>query len=149
MSESVPKTREELAAHLEELGLRSGTYDLYGHHPDDAIVMDRRRRHWVVFYTERGKEFSTKKFKDEASACADLLERVLASDHVYFDLVVGPAPAEAADAAFDDWLSAHGTSREELSAADWKQDDVPWREDERWRRYFLRITTARRLTGRA
>jgi hypothetical protein len=81
----------------------------------------------------------------EADACADLLARVTAEEHVFFDLIAGPAPAAIADEAFDAWLDSRGVTREDLDPIDWKFDDVPWVRGPYWRGYFVRITAARRL----
>ena len=51
-----PQTRDALAAHLDALGVRKGTYHLFGAHLEDAMVMDQRPEGWVVFYSERGGE---------------------------------------------------------------------------------------------
>lgn len=140
-----PETREALAAHLGALGVREDSYHLFGAHLDDAMVMDRRPEGWVVFYSERGGEFSLSVHEHEADACADLLARVTSEEHVFFDLVAGPAPAAIADEAFDAWLNSRGVTREGLDPTDWKFDDVPWFPGPYWRRYFVRITAARRL----
>jgi hypothetical protein len=140
-----PTSRDALADHLEALGVRTGTYHLFGAHLDDATVMDRRPEGWVVFSSERGGETSLTVHRDEASACADLVTRVLRDEHVFFDLVAGPLPADDADEAFDGWLRERGIDREDLTPADWKRDDVPWTEGPYWRRYFVRIATIRRL----
>ena len=141
-----PESREALAADLESLGVRQGTYHLFGAHLNDATVMDRRPEGWVVFYSERGSEYSTTFHDDEASACSDLLTRVTSDEHVFFDLVAGPAPTDEADQAFDTWLEQRGITREDLASTDWKYDDVPWVAGPRWRRYFVRITTIRGLS---
>lgn len=103
MSASVlaPQTRSQLADHLDAIGVRSCTFHLYGAHLDDAFVIDHRAEGWVVFYSERGGEFSLEFHDREADACADLLKRLTADNHVFFDLVAGPAPEEQADESFD------------------------------------------------
>ncbi len=40
---------------------------------------------------------------------------------------------------------AYPVTRADLDDAEWKMDEVPWVEGPRWRRYFVRVTTARRL----
>lgn len=142
---AVPTSRDALADHLEALGVRQGTYSLFGAHLDDAMVMDRRPEGWVVFYSERAGEYSLTVHNDEASACADLLGRMIREEHVFFDLVAGPARADDADEAFDVWLRERGIGREDLAPADWKCDDVPWVEGPYWRRYFVRIRKIRGL----
>ncbi|SDP08436.1 hypothetical protein SAMN04489867_1374 [Pedococcus dokdonensis] len=144
-SDSVRRTRDALAAHLDALGIREDTYHLFGAHLNDAMVMDQRPEGWVVFYSERGGEYSLKIHAEEASACADLLDRVFDEEQVFFDLVAGPAPADEADAAFDAWLAKRGLDRERLGKSDWKFDDVPGVAGPYWRRYFVRITEIRRL----
>ncbi len=143
--DAIPRSRTALADHLDELGVREGTYHLYGAHLGDAIVMDHRPDGWVVFYSERGEESALRLHTTEADACADLLDRLIRDEHVFFDLVAGPAPASEADAAFDSWLSARAANRATLVASDWKFDDVPWVAGPLWRRYFVRITTIRLL----
>ena len=140
-----PQSREALADELEALGVREGAYHLFGAHLDDGIVMDKRAEGWVVFYSERGGEYSLKVHRDEAGACGDLLTRVRSEPHVFFDLVAGPAPAVEADAAFDGWLTQRGVTHASLAATDWKYDDVPWVPGPYWRRYFVRIAAIRRL----
>ncbi len=140
-----PKSRDALAGHLDALGVREGTYHLFGAHLDDAMVMDRRTAGWVVFYSERGGEHSLTVHDDEASACADLLARLIREEHVFFALVAGPAPADDADEAFDAWLRERGIDREDLAPTEWNCDDVPWTEGPCWRRYFVRIAKIRRL----
>ncbi|MEV4534524.1 hypothetical protein AB0J82_11910 [Asanoa sp. NPDC049518] len=140
-----PETRENLEAYLDALGVREGSYHLFGVHLDDAIVMDRRPDGWAVFHSERGGELSLNVHEHEADACADLLARVTSEDHVFFDLVAGPAPVADSDQAFDAWLHGYGVTREDLDPVDWKFDDVPWIPGPHWRRYFVRITAARRL----
>lgn len=142
---AVPRNRDALAAHLDDMGVREGTYHLFGAHLDDAIVMDQRPEGWVVFYSERGGEHSLSVHSDEAGACADLLSRLVGDTHVFFELVAGPAPAAEADAAFDEWLRQRGMTRGDLSVSEWKYDDVPWVSGPSWRRYFVRITAIRRL----
>tara|TARA_Y100000815_G_scaffold272377_1_gene301169 strand:+ start:9425 stop:9952 length:528 start_codon:yes stop_codon:yes gene_type:complete len=139
----VPATREALAGHLDRLGVRSDCYHLYGAHLDDAFVMDHRPTGWVVFYSERGGEWSVATHDREAGACADLLARVVREDHCFFELVAGPAPAEAADAEWAAWLQSHGIGADGLDPRDWKTDDVPWVPGPYWRRYFVRIKAFR------
>lgn len=143
-----PQGRDVLAAHLEAIGVRESSYHLYGAHLDDAIVLDQRPEGWVVFYSERGGEYSLRVHDDEARACADVLSRLLGQGHVFFELVAGPAPAAEADAAFDEWLGQRGVTRSNLDVDDWKCDDVPWTDGPYWRRYFVRITALRRLQAK-
>jgi hypothetical protein len=142
-----PDTRAGLLAHLQGLGVREDTYSLFGAHLDDALVMDQRCEGWVVFYSERGGESALAVHRSEAAACADLLSRLTSDDHVFFDLVAGPAPPAEADASFEDWLRRRGVTRDDLDADDWKLDDVPWLQGPYWRRYFVRITAIRQLAA--
>jgi hypothetical protein len=142
-----PKTREELADHLDSLGVRSDCYHLFGAHLEDAFVLDHRPEGWVVFYSERGGEWSPKVFDSEAAACSELLARVAKEDHCFFELVAGPAPANQADEAWAAWLDRNRISVDHLEERDWKTDDVPWVPGPYWRRYFVRTTTVRRLTA--
>jgi hypothetical protein len=139
----VPQTRSQLAEHLDAIGVHSGTYHLYGSHVSEAFVMDQRSEGWVVFYSERGNESSLQSHRSEADACADLLARVTAEGHVFFELVAGPAPKDEADKAFDEWLKQRSLTRADIPSTDWKYDDVPWVEGPYWRRYFVRISAFR------
>jgi len=140
-----PGNRAELAATLDALGVREGTYHLYGAHLDDAIILDHRPEGWIVFYSERGSEDVLAVHRYEESACADLLRRVTADEHAFFQLVAGPAPTEDADAAFGAWLRERGIAAADLAPTEWKRDDVPWTEGPYWRRYSVRILTIRRF----
>lgn len=142
-----PKTREALATYLHEFGIREGTFHLFGAHLDNAHVMDLRPEGWVVFYSERGGESSVAVHRDEADACADLLARVTSDDQAFFQLVAGPAPAAEADEAFETWLDDRGITSDDLNPTDWRTDDIPWVAGPYWRRYFVRITTVRRLAA--
>lgn len=145
--DAAPTTREALARELEALGVNQRAYHLFGAHVDDAFVIDRRPEGWVVFYSERGGEFSLTTHSKEADACADLHARVTREPHVYFELVAGPAPREEADAAFDAWLLERGVSEVDLRDDDLKFDDVPWVAGPYWRRYFVKTLVARGLSG--
>jgi len=145
MSAEGPATRADLEAHLVTLGIRRGTYELFGAHAGGAIVLDHRAHGWVVFYSDRANESDLATFADEAEACAELLARVVSDEHTFFDLVAGPAPKVYADRAFDTWLATRGTSRSQIAPTDWKCNEVPWVEGPRCRRYYVRITTKRQL----
>ena len=148
MATNLPQTREELGTYLDEIGVQRHTYDLFGGRlRDNEWVLDRRDGGWIVVFTERGSEWGGNRFDDEAEACAALLVEVTRHDHAFFQLVAGPAPQEEADRAFDGWLAALGTTRDDLGADDWKFDDVPWVKGPLWRRYFVRGLTVRRLLG--
>lgn len=139
-----PRDRDELGRVLAEQGVAERAYSLWGAHLDDSVVMDHRGAGWVVFYSERGGEFSLREHPTEAEACADLLVRVLGNEHARFELVAGPAPADEADAAFGSWLASRGMSRAELAPGDYKVDEVPWAAGEpSYRRYFVRIKRSR------
>ena len=120
-------------------------YALYGGHPSEAYVLDRRPEGWVVYYAERGLETSLTVFDSEAAACNELLALVASQDHCFFQLVAGPAPAAEADEAFAAWLNARAVAASQLEHSDWKTDEVPWTAGPYWRRYFVRTTTVRRL----
>jgi hypothetical protein len=58
--------------------------------------------------------------------------------HNRFDLVAGPAPPDEADAQFAAWLADRGLARADLSDAEVKTDEVPWKRGAiRFRRYFV------------
>lgn len=144
---SVPTTREALAPYLDSLGIRPDAYNLFGAQVENAVVIAQRTEGWIVYYSERGGEWSPTVFESEAEACADLLAKLIQEEHNFFQLVVGPLPAAEADAAWAAWLEANLTSAEMLDGNDWKKDDVPWAPGSRWRRYFVRTTTIRSLAA--
>jgi hypothetical protein len=71
-----PLTREALASVLGQAGVAPTTYHLYGAHINDAVILDHRAVGWVVFYSERGGEFSLRRHGTEDAACRDLLARL-------------------------------------------------------------------------
>lgn len=144
---TAPRTREELARHLDELGVNPIEYDLHGG-GDNAHGMDRTPEGWVVYFSERGKRSGETVHADEADAVADLLGRVTRSDHAFRELVAGPAPAEQADAQFAAWLAERGITVEDLGPDGWMSDDIPWLQGEPGRRHFVRIAAARRFPPR-
>jgi hypothetical protein len=73
-------TRDVLASVLVAQGVPEHSYQFYGAHTNDAFVLDHRPEGWIVFFTERGAESSPRVYREEADACADLLNRVLAAD---------------------------------------------------------------------
>lgn len=145
MNDATIRTRNELAAYLHDIGVNTNAYHLFGAHLDEAFVLDRRPEGWTVFYSERGGENVLSVHRDEADACRDLLARLTKNEHVFFELVAGPAPAAVADGAFDKWLRQRGTGRSDLDPTEWKSDQIPWTASSCRRRYFVRITTARRI----
>lgn len=142
-----PLTRASLGALVNELGVRPRAYSLYGAHVPEAIVIDHRPSGWVVFYTERGDESGARTYASEAEACLDLLGRVTAEDHNFYEMVAGPALPEAADAAFDSWLAERSLTRDDLDAQEWTFQDSPWVAGEPYyRRYWVRaVSISRRL----
>lgn len=77
--DEVPLTREALAHLLDRARVPGNTYHLYGAHLNDAFVMDHRPEGWVVFYSERGGEWSLRAHASEDLACHDLLVRLIRS----------------------------------------------------------------------
>jgi hypothetical protein len=142
----VPPTRDELGAYLDEIGVRHGTYHLYGAHLDDALVIDHRPSGWVVFYSERGGEDILATYVAEAEACSQLVTLLVREPHVFFELIAGPTPTAQADSEFDAWLVTHGISRADLADSDWKYDDVPWVSGQPpYRRYFIKTKVRQAL----
>jgi hypothetical protein len=77
----VPKpriTREQLAQRLDELGVPSGSYSLYGTGAQaESFCMDQLPLgRWVVYFAERGSRDSERVFEDEGEACEDLFRRL-------------------------------------------------------------------------
>ncbi len=100
---------------------------------------------YVTRSSERRGESLLVVYPAESGTRSAVLGRVTADEHVFFDLVAGPAPREEADGRFDQWLAVRDVTRAGLDDAEWKMDEVPWVEGRRWRRCFVRVTTARRL----
>ena len=73
-----PLTCELLAELLEREGHRPDSYGIgrRGKYRDQAFVLDRWSKHWVVYYTERGEKTHIRKYLSEDAACHDLLDRL-------------------------------------------------------------------------
>lgn len=72
------------------------------------------------------------------------MAQVLLSDQTNrYVLVVGPLEPDAADEAFEAWLSGHGFRRESLPRDDWRVDNPVLRAGEQSRRYWMRRTALR------
>ncbi len=73
-----PLTCERLGAFLESEGHLSDSYGIgkRGKYGDQAVVLDRWGKRWVVYYTERGQKSSIPKHVSEDAACRDLLARL-------------------------------------------------------------------------
>jgi hypothetical protein len=71
-------TCERLAALLDSEGYPPASYGLgrRGKYADQAVVLDRWGKLWVVYYTERGEKLSIRKHVSEDAACRDLLARL-------------------------------------------------------------------------
>jgi hypothetical protein len=74
----LPLTCERLAALLEAEGYPSDSYGIgrRGNYRDQAFVLDRWSKRWVVYYTERGEKSYIRKYVSEDPACRDLLARL-------------------------------------------------------------------------
>jgi hypothetical protein len=73
-----PLTCEWLAAFLENEGYPPASYGIgrHGKYRDQAVVLDRWGKRWVVYYTERGEKSFIRKHVSEDAACRDLLARL-------------------------------------------------------------------------
>lgn len=69
--------REQLAVRLPREGVPETHYHLYGAHFEGRHVLDHRSTGWFVFYSERGGEFSVRRFETESGACAEIYARLL------------------------------------------------------------------------
>jgi hypothetical protein len=71
-------TCERLAAFLESEGYPSAWYGICrdGKYRDQAVVLDRWGKRWVVYNTERGEKSFIRKHASEDAACRDLLARL-------------------------------------------------------------------------
>lgn len=144
--EREPLTVASLTRLFDSLGVEGHT--LLGGISDDAHIISQRPEGWVVAYVERGKEHSVRVWATEAEACQDLFETVTKDEHNFFACIIALTPLDAADAAWARWLSERGVVESDLASGEWKISDIPWRENVRLRRYFVRRTTIRRLDAR-
>jgi hypothetical protein len=73
-----PLTCERLAELLESEGYRPDSYGIgrHGKYRDQAFILDRWSKRWVVYYTERGEKTHIRKYASEDAACRDLLSRL-------------------------------------------------------------------------
>jgi hypothetical protein len=75
---NAPFTCRRLAELLESEGHSPDSYGIgrRGKYRDQAFILDRWSKHWVVYYTERGGKTGIRKHASEDAACRDLLARV-------------------------------------------------------------------------
>ncbi len=62
----------------------------------------------TVYYSERRFETGRQDFETEDAACQHLLGLLQRDETVHFQLVVGPLPAQDADAEFRLWQERNG-----------------------------------------
>ena len=67
-----------LADLLHENDIRPDAYDLKGEDGNETYVLKKEYTGWDVYYSERGLKTGLKTFETEASACAYLLQALLA-----------------------------------------------------------------------
>jgi hypothetical protein len=72
-----PLSRKVLKQILDDRHVDAMAYVLTGGHPSEAYVLDDRKSHWVVYYSERGLETGLRRFADEDHACRYLLGLLL------------------------------------------------------------------------
>jgi len=73
-----PLTCERLAGLLGSEGYPPDLYGIgrRGKYRDQAFILDRWSKRWVVYYTERGEKTHIRKYGSEDAACRDLLARL-------------------------------------------------------------------------
>jgi hypothetical protein len=73
-----PLTCERLAELLGSEGYPPDSYGIgrRGKYRDQAFILDRWSKRWVVYYTERGEKTHIRKYGSEDAACRDLLARL-------------------------------------------------------------------------
>jgi hypothetical protein len=73
-----PLTCERLAELLDSEGYRPDSYGIghRGKYRDQAFILERWSKRWVVYYTERGEKTYIRKYVSEDAACRDLLARL-------------------------------------------------------------------------
>jgi hypothetical protein len=69
--------RNDLKSVLDDSGIDSSKYSLFGGNFDGRFVIDKRATGWVVFFAENGGEHALKQYITEGEACLDLLTRLL------------------------------------------------------------------------
>jgi hypothetical protein len=72
-----PMTRYRLKQILERDSIDPAAYELTGGHPSEVYVLEDRKSHWAVYYSERGLETGLRCFPDEDGACRHLRELLL------------------------------------------------------------------------
>jgi hypothetical protein len=79
---NAPLTCQRLAELLESEGYSPDSYGIgrRGKYRDQAFILDRWSKHWVVYYTERGGKADIRKHVSEDAACRDLLARLRGFD---------------------------------------------------------------------
>ena len=70
--------KNELKRLLEEKQIPVYYYNLDGTgEVDQRVCLEKKGQEWIVYYSERGKRFDTKKYLIEAEACQDILNRLV------------------------------------------------------------------------
>jgi hypothetical protein len=69
-------TRDRLKQALDDQAIDPRAYTLFGGHPSEVYVLDRRTA-WVVYYSERGLESGLRSFPNEDLACRHLLDLLM------------------------------------------------------------------------
>lgn len=74
----VPLTCGQLETLLDAEGFPAGSYGIgrAGKYLDQAFVLERWGKRWVVYYTERGGKSFLRRHGSEDAACRDLLARL-------------------------------------------------------------------------
>jgi hypothetical protein len=67
---------QELAQALKELGVPSRVYSLHGWADERLCLEKASTTDWRVLFVERGQERTLRTFRDEADACAFVLEEL-------------------------------------------------------------------------
>ena len=129
--------REELRGLLDLEGIESDAYT-FGHAPE-MYVMSIMPGGWAVYYSERGLESGRRDFETEDAACEHLLSLLRRDETVHFQMVVGPLPADEADAEFRAWTEARALV---LTEHDVRVDN-PMLRNGKVRRYWVRRTILR------
>lgn len=118
---------KDLAEELERGGVRRDSYSLDGGHQNDTLCVDRRGDLWVVYYSERGREWDLQTFTSESAACAELRTRLFdvantgrASAYGEYSLLL------ASDIRHRDGIGLELYRGNELVAEVFRNDDPAW-----------------------
>ena len=105
--------RRDLKALLDNEGVAEDSYTFDGGHPAETYVLSVVPGGWTVYYSERGPETASGRMRlrhRRRGLQAPAQPPATRPQSVHFHLVIGPLPAEDADAEFQAWRARNSVT---------------------------------------